>query len=152
MGAARRDPRRGEIPVRSASCSSVVRPTWGSSVEYRLALEQQFLQRVQKEIEEETLLRKESVSQTLWLFSLTDQDSYKSYITRLIENDLQLALFIHQFVNHSRTTTMYNKCDVLCPQNWLTLPSSSQALYRLRRLFYALHQKPSRAHSAALKD
>ena len=36
MGAARRDPRRGEIPVRSASCGSVVRPTWGSSVEYRL--------------------------------------------------------------------------------------------------------------------
>ena len=28
-------------------------------------------------------------------------------------------------------------------------PSSSQASYRLRRLFYALHQKPSRAHSAA---
>ena len=37
MGAARRDPRRGEIPVRSASCGSVVRPTWGSSVKYRLA-------------------------------------------------------------------------------------------------------------------
>ena len=36
MGAARRDPRRGEIPVRSASCGSVVRPAWGSSVEYRL--------------------------------------------------------------------------------------------------------------------
>ena len=36
-----------------------------------------------------------------------------------------------------------------CPQNWLTMPSSSQASYRLRRLFYALHQKPSRAHSAA---
>ncbi len=36
MGAARRDPRRGEIPVRSANCGSVVRPTWGSSVEYRL--------------------------------------------------------------------------------------------------------------------
>ena len=71
-------------------------------------MEQQFLQRVQKEIEEGTLLRKESVSQTLWLFSLFDQDSYKSYITRLIENDLQLALFIHQFVNHGRTTTMYN--------------------------------------------
>ena len=37
MGAARRDPRRGEIPVRSANCGSVVRPPWGSSVEYRLA-------------------------------------------------------------------------------------------------------------------
>ena len=37
MGAARRDPRRGEIPVRSASCGSVVRPAWGSSVEYRFA-------------------------------------------------------------------------------------------------------------------
>ena len=36
MGAARRDPRRGEIPVRSANCGSAVRPTWGSSVEYRL--------------------------------------------------------------------------------------------------------------------
>ena len=35
MGAARRDPRRGEVPVRSASCGSVVRPAWGSSVEYR---------------------------------------------------------------------------------------------------------------------
>ena len=32
---------------------------------------------------------------------------------------------------------------IICPQNWLTLPSSSQALYRLRRLFYALHQKSS---------
>lgn len=78
------------------------------SLDNLIALEQQFLQRVQKEIEEGTLLRKESVSQALWLFSLIDQDSYKSYITRLIENDLQLALFIHQFVNHGRTTTMYN--------------------------------------------
>lgn len=76
-------------------------------------MEQQFLQRVQKELEEETLFHKESVLQTLWLFSLIDQDSYKlyitkSYITRLIEDDLQLALFIHQFVNHCRTTTMHN--------------------------------------------
>ena len=42
MGAARRDPRRGEIPVRSASCGSVVRQTWGSSVEYRLAKIQKY--------------------------------------------------------------------------------------------------------------
>ena len=31
----------------------------------------------------------------------------------------------------------------------VTRTTSSQASYRLRRLFYALHQKPSRAHSAA---
>lgn len=35
MGAARREPRRGEIPVAQTNCGSVRRPTWGSSVEYR---------------------------------------------------------------------------------------------------------------------